>query len=147
AKTVKRVSMELGGHAPFIVFEDADLDEAVSDLLLTKFRCSGQMCTSTNRVFVQESVAKTFTDKLTEKVRTLKVGNGLEADTSVGPVINHNDVEKIQSQIKDAVDKGAEAIINESDLSNSELEEGNFIKPTILVDVTKDMDIFTDETF
>lgn len=146
AKTVKRVSMELGGHAPFIVFEDADLDQAADDILATKFRCSGQMCTSTNRIFVAESVAETFTQKVAEKVRALKVGNGLDPDTSVGPVIDKNAVEKIKSQIDDAVQKGAELITGKAELSE-ELKNGNFVNPTILTNVTHDMDIFTEETF
>lgn len=146
AKTVKRISMELGGHAPFIVFEDADLDQAAEDLLATKFRCSGQMCTSTNRIFVQESVSQKFTQKLASKVKVLKVGNGLDPDTSVGPVIDGNAVEKIKNQIEDAVNKGADLITGESKLTE-DLERGNFINPTILTNVTQDMDIFTEETF
>lgn len=146
AKTVKRISMELGGHAPFIVFEDADLDQAAEDLLATKFRCSGQMCTSTNRIFVAESVAKQFTEKVVNIVKDLKVGNGLNPDTSVGPVIDGNAVEKIKSQIDDAVNKGANVIVNDFQLAEG-LEKGNFINPTILTNVTQEMDIFTEETF
>ncbi|VEF46847.1 succinate-semialdehyde dehydrogenase [Bacillus freudenreichii] len=146
AKTVKRISMELGGHAPFIVFEDADLDQAAEDILATKFRCSGQMCTSTNRIFVAESVAEKFTEKVAEKVRGLKVGNGLDPETSVGPVIDGNAVDKIKSQIDDAVTKGANLITGGTDLAD-DLEKGNFINPTILTNVTQDMDIFTEETF
>lgn len=146
AKTVKRVSMELGGHAPFIVFEDADLDQAAEDILATKFRCSGQMCTSTNRIFVAESVAEKFTEKVAEKVRGLKVGNGMDPDTSVGPVIDGNAVDKIKSQIDDAVTKGANLIAGGTELAD-DLEKGNFINPTILTNVTQDMAIFTEETF
>src|SRR5690625_441400 len=147
AKTVKRISMELGGHAPFIVFEDANVEQAAEDLLSTKFRCSGQMCTSTNRIFVHEAVKDEFTNLLTEKVRNLKVGNGLNEDTNVGPVIDKNAVEKIQSQIDDAVEKGAEAIVGEMNLTDEERASGNFIQPTILKDVSPNMDIFTEETF
>ncbi len=146
AKTVKRISMELGGHAPFIVFEDADLDQAAEDILATKFRCSGQVCTSTNRIFVAESVANKFTEKVAEKVRGLKVGNGLDPETSVGPVIDGNAVDKIKSQIDDAVAKGANLITGGTELAD-DLEKGNFINPTILTNVTQDMDIFTEETF
>lgn len=146
AKTVKRLSMELGGHAPFIVFEDADLDQAAEDLLATKFRCSGQMCTSTNRIFVADSVAEQFTQKVANIVKKLKVGNGLDSETSVGPVIDSNAVEKIKSQIDDAVSKGAELIVGESELAD-DLEQGNFIYPTILKNVTREMDIFSEETF
>lgn len=147
AKTVKRVSMELGGHAPFIVFEDADLDEAAEDLLATKFRCSGQMCTSTNRVFIQESVAKEFTDILTNKVKTLKTGNGLDPETSVGPVIDGNAVDKIKSQIEDAVAKGAKVLTGGTEISEGDLKHGNFISPTVLTEINEEMDIFTEETF
>lgn len=146
AKTVKRISMELGGHAPFIVFEDADLDQAAQDLLATKFRCSGQMCTSTNRIFVAESVAEAFTEKVANIVKDLKVGNGLDDETSVGPVIDSNAVGKIKSQIDDAVNKGASVIANDFELAG-DLEKGNFIQPTILTNVTQEMDIFTEETF
>lgn len=147
AKTVKRISMELGGHAPFIVFEDANIEEVAKDILATKFRCSGQMCTSTNRIFVHEDVAEKFTNLLTEKVKQLKVGNGLNEETSVGPVIDKNAVEKIKSQIDDAIAKGAEAVTGEMNLTNEEQANGNFIQPTILKNVSPDMDIFTEETF
>jgi len=147
ADTVKRMSMELGGHAPFIVFEDADLEDAAEDLLATKFRCSGQMCTSTNRVFVQDSVAQEFTDVFTEKVLRLHAGNGMEEKTSVGPVIDQNAVKKIKDQIKDAVSKGAVAVTGNLKLHGLEKENGYFVEPTILNEVTKDMDIFTEETF
>lgn len=147
AKTVKRISMELGGHAPFIVFEDANIESAAEDILATKFRCSGQMCTSTNRIFVHEDIAAKFTDLLTNKVKKLKVGNGLDEDTSVGPVIDRNAVEKIQAQIDDAVTKGAEPVTAVMDLTEKEQANGNFIQPTVLKNVTAEMDIFTEETF
>ncbi len=147
AKTVKRLSLELGGHAPFIVFDDADLEVAAEDVLATKFRCAGQMCTSTNRIFVQENVVDKFTKLLTDKVLSLKVGNGLDEETAVGPVIDKNAVQKIQEQIKDATDKGASAIVNKITLSEEEQACGNFVEPTILKDVTPEMDIFTEETF
>lgn len=147
AQSVKRVSMELGGHAPFIVFEDADLEAAAQDLLATKFRCSGQMCTSTNRIFVQDEVAEKFTNLVADKVRALNVGNGLNEETSVGPVIDKNAVSKIQSQIDDATAKGADSICGTMNLSDEETASGNFITPTILTGVTPEMDIFTEETF
>lgn len=147
AKTVKRISMELGGHAPFIVFEDADIESAAEDILATKFRCSGQMCTSTNRIFVHQDVAVEFSNLLFEKVKNLKVGNGLDEDTSVGPVIDRQAVNKIQSQIDDAIAQGAAAVTVEMNLSEEEQARGNFIQPTILSNVTPEMDIFTEETF
>lgn len=147
AKTVKRISMELGGHAPFIVFDDGDLEAAAKDLLATKFRCSGQMCTSTNRIFVQANVADKLTKLIGDQVKALKVGDGSKEGTSVGPVIDKNAVSKIQSQIDDAQAKGAGAISGTMDLTEEEEACGNFIVPTILTGVTADMDIFTEETF
>src|SRR5699024_5248918 len=147
ADTVKRMSMELGGHAPFIVFEDADLEDAAEDLLATKFRCSGQMCTSTNRIFVHESVLREFTELLTDKVLELRVGKGMDENTTVGPVIDKNAIKKIKDQIKDAVSKGAVAVNGNLKLDGLEKENGCFVKPTILKEVTKDMDIFIEETF
>lgn len=146
ARTVKRVSMELGGHAPFIVFDDADIEQSVNDLLSTKFRCSGQMCTSTNRIFVQASIINNFTDLLNEKVKNLKVGKGIDDQTNVGPVIDQNAVDKINQQITDAVSKGATKWSSQLDLSDQE-QKGYFIEPTILTNVTREMDIFTEETF
>src|SRR5699024_10219723 len=138
---------KLGGHAPFIVFEEADLEDAAEDLLATKFRCSGQMCTSTNRVFVQDSVAQEFTDVFTEKVLRLHAGNGLEGKILLRHVIDQNAVKKIKDQIKDAVSKGAVAVTGNLKLHGLEKENGYFVEPTILNEVTKDMDIFTEETF
>lgn len=147
AGTVKRTSMELGGHAPFIVFDDANLEDAAEDLIATKFRCSGQMCTSTNRIFVQESVVQEFTDIVTQKVLRLQAGNGIEEKTSVGPVIDQNAIKKIKTQIKDAVSKGAEPVTGDLKLNEQEREYGHFIEPTVLKGVTKEMEIFTEETF
>src|SRR5699024_1927875 len=106
AQTVKRLSMELGGHAPFIVCEDADIEDACEALLHTKFRCSGQMCTSTNRVFVDEKISDDFIQTLSTKVNALKLGNGIDPGTSVGPVIDSNAVTKIKEQVSDALAKG-----------------------------------------
>lgn len=147
ASTVKRISMELGGHAPFIVFEDADLDLAVNDLLMTKFRCSGQMCTSTNRIYVQASVMDEFVEKLSEKVKALKVGSGSDEDTVVGPIISESAANDIRDQIDDALSKGARAISAEMHLSEEEAATGCFIAPTILVQTSTDMKIISEETF
>lgn len=147
AKTVKRFSMELGGHAPFIVFEDANIEQAAEDLLSTKFRCSGQMCTSTNRIYVQDTVAEKFTELLAAKVKNLKVGNGLNDETNVGPLIDKNAVSKVQEQIEDAVSKGADKIENAMELTEEEKTNGNFVRPTILTNVTPQMNIYTEESF
>lgn len=147
AKTLKRVSMELGGHAPFIVFEDANVEAATEDILATKFRCSGQMCTSTNRIFVHEEIAETFINQLTTKVQQLRLGDGIDEETTVGPVIDRNAVEKIQAHIDDAIEKGAEALTGRMNVSTKALAKGNFVQPTILKNVSTDMDIFIEETF
>ncbi|HET7627277.1 MAG TPA: NAD-dependent succinate-semialdehyde dehydrogenase [Bacillales bacterium] len=147
ANTVKRLSMELGGHAPYIVFEDADLDLAVHDLLATKFRCSGEMCTATNRIYVQQSVADLFTEKLTEKVKKLKVGNGLSEDTVVGPLVNAAGLEKVERHVKDAVERGAKVVTGGHRLTGGDLSSGYFFAPTVLTDVTNEMKLTEEETF
>ena len=111
ASTVKKISLELGGNAPFIVFEDADLEEAVSHCIATKFRNCGQTCVCTNRIYVQESVADAFTQKLQEGIRSLKVADGFIADTDIGPMINEQAMAKMEQLISDAVAKGAELIL------------------------------------
>ena len=111
ASTVKKISLELGGNAPFIVFEDADLEEAVSHCIATKFRNCGQTCVCTNRIYVQESVADAFTRKLQEGIRSLKVADGFTADTDIGPMINEQAMAKMEQLISDAFAKGAELIL------------------------------------
>lgn len=147
AKTVKRISLELGGHAPFIVFEDANIEKAAQDVVATKFRCSGQMCTSTNRIFVHEHIKEEFTELLIKEIHKLKVGNGLKEETNVGPVIDKSAERKIQIQIEDAVAKGAEAITATTQLTEKEKKNGTFIQPTVLKNVLPHMRIFTEETF
>lgn len=147
AKTVKRVSMELGGHAPFIVMKDADLDLAVEGILQSKFRCSGQMCTATNRVYVQNSIAERFTRKLMDKVKTLKVGHGLDEDTIVGPLVDWNAVDKVDEQVQDALHKGAELVYGGTRLTEGEYAAGSFYAPTVLANVSSEMNIYNEETF
>lgn len=147
ANTMKRVSMELGGHAPFVVFNDADLDLAVNDVLLTKFRCSGEMCTATNRIYVQEDIVETFSEKLAEKAKDIKVGNGLEEETIVGPLINREAVEKVAQHVDDALNKGAELLTGGKELTEGEFANGHYYAPSVLKNVTKDMDICREETF
>ncbi|MFD1606974.1 NAD-dependent succinate-semialdehyde dehydrogenase [Oceanobacillus luteolus] len=147
AKTVKRVSMELGGHAPFIVFDDADLDDAIDGLLRTKFRCSGQMCTSTNRIYVQSSILETFSQKLAERVSKLKTGNGFNQDTNVGPLVDEQALAKVLAQVKDAKEKGAKVLVGGERLTGGEYDNGNFFMPTVLGEVSEDMLIYSDETF
>ncbi|KAL3455035.1 Aldehyde/histidinol dehydrogenase [Aspergillus heterothallicus] len=145
AGTLKKVSLELGGNAPFIVFGDADLGLAVEGLVASKFRCSGQTCVCTNRVFVQRSVVTEFTRALVEKVKGLKCGGGLESATTQGPLINRGAVEKVKAHIADAVGKGASIEIGGSVPSG--LGEGFFIEPTVLSGVTGSMAVAREETF
>ncbi len=138
--------MELGGHAPFLVFADADLDLAAEKLVAAKFRNNGQVCTSPNRIFVEESVKDDFTKKLLAKMETVTVGNGLDNPT-VGPLINQAGVEKVIEQLEDAVNKGAEVLCGGTKLTEGEYEKGNFFAPTVIDGITPDMTIYYEETF
>jgi succinate-semialdehyde dehydrogenase/glutarate-semialdehyde dehydrogenase len=146
ADTVKHVTMELGGHAPLIVAEDADIDLAVEQTISTKFRNSGQTCVCANRIIVHESIADKFADKLAEATNKLKTGNGFEEGTDIGPIINEQGFEKIKEHIEDAVEKGAEVAAGQE--YDSDKEKGYFfIKPTVLKNVTPEMTIMHEETF
>ncbi|HEX6595057.1 MAG TPA: NAD-dependent succinate-semialdehyde dehydrogenase [Bacillota bacterium] len=146
ADTVKNVTMELGGHAPLIIAEDADLDYAVDQTIASKFRNAGQTCVCANRIIVHENVSETFANKLTKKVQQLTVGNGLEEETDIGPVINAPSYEKIVAQIKDAVNKGADVLTGNK--YNVNKEKGYyFVYPTVLNGVNENMDIMHEETF
>ncbi|ULT58822.1 NAD-dependent succinate-semialdehyde dehydrogenase [Neobacillus drentensis] len=146
ANTVKHVTMELGGHAPLIVAEDADLDLAVQQTLLTKFRNAGQTCVCANRIIVHETIVEAFSAKLAEATKKLKVGNGLDIDTQVGPIINEKGFNKIVSQINDAIEKGAMVLAGNQ--FNADKEQGYFfVSPTVLSNVTLDMNIMQEETF
>ncbi|MBJ9977585.1 NADP-dependent succinate-semialdehyde dehydrogenase [Pseudomonas sp. S75] len=141
AKDIKKVSLELGGNAPFIVFDDADLDKAVEGAIISKYRNNGQTCVCANRIYVQDGVYEAFAEKLKAAVAKLKIGNGLEEGTTTGPLIDHKAVAKVQEHIEDAVSKGAKV------LSGGKLIEGNFFEPTILVDVPKTAAVAKEETF
>lgn len=143
ATTVKKASMELGGNAPFIVFDDADLDAAVEGALASKFRNAGQTCVCANRLLVQDGVYDRFVEKLTSRVRQFVVGNGLEPDVNVGPLIDRGAVKKVQSHVEDAVAKGARVVVGGK---VSELGD-QFYLPTVLADTNRDMLIFKEETF
>lgn len=147
AKTMKKMSLELGGHAPFIVFEDANIDFAVEQLVAGKFRCAGQTCVSMNRVYVHESIEDTFVERLHAKVKELKVGDGLDESTNVGPLVNESGVEKVEEQVKDAVSKGAKVVVGGSRPQDEALQNGSFYEPTVLTDVNEDMLISYEETF
>ncbi|MCC3356809.1 NAD-dependent succinate-semialdehyde dehydrogenase [Bacillus sp. REN16] len=143
--TVKAVSMELGGHAPFIVFDDSDIDFAVEGVLNTKFTNSGQTCVSTNRIYVQKNIAEKFSATLANKVSELKIGNGLDESVDVGPIIDQKSFEKIMDQIKDAKEKNAKILCGGEPYDYK--TEGKFIQPTVIADATEDMLIATEETF
>lgn len=147
SQTVTKLSLELGGHAPYIVFEDADLDLAVRGLVANKYRCAGQVCICINRVYVQESIVEEFNKRLVELVGLLKVGDGLDPETSVGPLIDHNAVAKSEQHVQDAVAKGAKVLIGGKRPSRPELAGGSFYEPTVLADATDDMLIAQEETF
>ena len=141
--TLKKLSLELGGNAPFIVFEDADIDAAVDGLMVSKYRNSGQTCVCTNRTLVHESVYDEFAEKLAIKVSALKVGNGFDEGVAQGPLINMAAVKKVEDHIKDAVDKGAKILAGgkRHELGSS------FFYPTLLGNVTTDMKVTYEETF
>lgn len=146
ADTVKKTSMELGGHAPYIVFEDADLDLAIDGVLASKFSNSGQACISTNRIYVQNTVAKEFEEKLTEKVSKLKVGNGFEEEVSIGPLINEGSFNKMVEQVEDAK-KNEGVILFGGNRAKIKDNNGYFFEPTIISQANENMKIAFEETF
>ncbi|MBT1073623.1 NADP-dependent succinate-semialdehyde dehydrogenase [Pelotalea chapellei] len=143
ATTVKKVSLELGGNAPFIVFDDADLDAAVEGAVASKYRNTGQTCVCTNRLLVQDGVYQAFTDKLVAAVARMKVGDGLAGEVQQGPLIDMGAVEKVEEHIADAVTKGAKIVLG----GKRHALGGSFFEPTIITDVTPDMLVAREETF
>ena len=141
APTVKKLGLELGGNAPFIVFDDADLDAAVAGAMVSKYRNAGQTCVCANRLLVQEGVYDKFAEKLAVAVKNLKVGDGVEAGVTTGPLINKAAVAKVQEHIADAVSKGAKITVGGKALG------GNFFEPTLLLNVTTEMAVAREETF
>jgi succinate-semialdehyde dehydrogenase/glutarate-semialdehyde dehydrogenase len=141
APTIKKVGLELGGNAPFIVFDDADLDAAVQGAMMSKYRNAGQTCVCANRLLVQEGVYDKFAEKLAEAVRKLKVGDGTEQGVTTGPLINKAAVAKVQEHIDDAVKKGGKVVVGGKALG------GNFFEPTLIRDVTSEMAVAREETF
>jgi succinate-semialdehyde dehydrogenase/glutarate-semialdehyde dehydrogenase len=141
APQIKKVSLELGGNAPFIVFDDADLDAAVEGALTCKFRNSGQTCISANRIYVQASVYDEFLTRLTEAASALKVGSGLEAGTRIGPLIEQQAIDKVERHVTDALDRGGEL------LTGGEHLGGLFYAPTVISGVTADAAMACEETF
>ncbi|WCD82850.1 NAD-dependent succinate-semialdehyde dehydrogenase [Pseudomonas sp. TUM22785] len=143
AETLKKVSLELGGNAPFIVFDDADLDAAVRGAMASKFRNTGQTCVCVNRFFIQEGVYEAFTAKLADAVRALRVGAALEGESDQGPLINEAALAKVEQHVGDALEKGASLICG----GRRHLLGGTFFEPTLLGDATADMLIAGEETF
>ncbi len=143
ADTVKKVSLELGGNAPFIVFDDADIDAAIDGAIASKYRNAGQTCVCTNRFLVQDGVYDQFVDKLTHAVQQLKVGNGLENGVSQGPMINDAAVIKVEEHLQDALDKGATLTTG----GQRHALGGSFYEPTVIRDVTPEMAVAREETF
>lgn len=143
AKTLKKVSLELGGNAPFIVFDDADLDAAIEGALIAKFRNAGQTCVCVNRFLVQAGIYEKIIATLSQKIQNFNIGNGLEAGHDIGPLINANAVKKVEAHIQDALDKNGRLVIGGKRHTAGEL----FFEPTLIADVTADMDVATQETF
>ncbi len=143
AKTVKKVGMELGGNAPFIVFDDADLDKAVQGAMASKYRNAGQTCVCANRIYVQDGVYDAFAAKLAAEVKKLKVGNGVETGVTTGPLINKAAVTKVEEHIEDALAKGAKVIVG----GKRHKLGGSFFEPTVLTGITQEMKVAREETF
>lgn len=141
--TVKKVSMELGGNAPFIVFDDADVDAAVEGALIAKYRNAGQTCVCANRIYVQSGVYKEFSKKLAERVSALSVGDGFEDGVAIGPLINEAALSKVEAHLSDAIAKGAEIVTGGSRHARG----GTFFEPTVITGVTRGMQVQHEETF
>ena len=144
ASTIKKLSLELGGNAPLIVFDDAELDQAVEGAIITKFRNSGQSCIAANRIYVQRGIYDRFMAAFVDRVRALKVGQGDEDGVMVGPLINAAAVSDALSQIENAVKDGARVVCGGSRIERG---EGHFLQPTVLADVPSTSGCMTEETF
>ncbi|MGI8397643.1 NAD-dependent succinate-semialdehyde dehydrogenase [Agrobacterium deltaense] len=143
AEQIMKLGLELGGNAPFIVFDDADLDAAVEGAMISKYRNNGQTCVCANRLYVQAGVYDTFARKLAERVGAMKVGDGFEPGVNAGPLISEKAVEKVEEHIADALEKGAKVAVG----GKPDARGGLFFQPTILTDVTTDMKVAREETF
>ncbi len=143
ADGIKRLTLELGGNAPYIVFEDADLEQAADNLIANKFRGGGQTCVCANRIFVHRSVAESFADKVVQRVQHLRVGNGLDEGTDLGPLIDGNAVAKVRRHVEDALGKGARRLVG----GDTSALSGTYYPPTVLIEVPKDAICNREETF
>ena len=147
AAQMKRVSLELGGHAPFIVFDDADPRHAARGAALVKFLNTGQACICPNRIFVHSSIAEPFVSELASRVEKLRAGNGLEDGVTAGPLIDQAALDKMERHVADATSKGASVAVGGERLQGPDYDAGTFFAPTVLHDVTPDMQIYREETF
>jgi succinate-semialdehyde dehydrogenase / glutarate-semialdehyde dehydrogenase len=147
ANQVKRLSLELGGHAPYIVFEDTDLDPAVDGLIASKYRNAGQTCVCANRVFVQRSIYDDFVARLAEKVGRMVVGPGTKPGVTIGPLIDERAVDKVEEHVRDAIGRGARLVVGGERLTSNGFQGGSYYAPTVLADVTREMLMSTEETF
>jgi len=143
SETIKKLSLELGGHAPIIVCNDADIEKAVKGTMASKFRNSGQTCVCGNRIYVQSDIHDTFIEAFSKEAEKLQVGNGMNEDIDVGPLINQAGVEKVSNHVMDAVNKGASIVVG----GEQPKEKGNYYKPTVLKDIKENMLIMNEETF
>ena len=147
APSLKRLSMELGGHAPFIVFDDADASHAAKGASLVKFLNTGQACISPNRIFVQRKLVDEFVNTFEQRVRKMKVGNGMDPSVSIGPLVNQAALNKVANQVDNAVEQGAELVCGGECLNQGDLASGYFYAPTLLNNVSENMLIYREETF
>lgn len=145
ANSIKKLTMELGGNAPFIVFEDADLQIATDGLMRCKFRNAGQTCISANRILIQDTIYNKFIDALVNKMKQLKVGDSLDPSNNIGPLINEQALKKVEELVKDASEKGAQTILGGKSLQPK--LKGYFFEPTLITDVTENMRIWNEEIF
>jgi len=147
AQSLSPVSLELGGNGPLVVFEDADLDEAVEGALAAKYRNTGQSCIAANRIFVHEQVAEEFTEEFVEATRQMNVGPGIEGGMDVGPMVNEEGLEKALRYIEQAVEEGAEVLHGGNRLTDGAYDSGFFLEPTVLGNVHDDMSCMQEEVF
>jgi succinate-semialdehyde dehydrogenase/glutarate-semialdehyde dehydrogenase len=144
---LKRITLELGGHAPFIVFEDADIEVAVSAAVKSKFQNTGQTCVALNRIYAHESIIEPFIFRFTELAKSLKMGNPLDETVEIGPLIDEDGLRKVKAHVEDAVSKGANLLLGGKQRTDNEFSKGLFFEPTVLCNVTHNMLIMQEETF
>jgi len=147
AEQMKRVSLELGGHAPFIVFDDVDPVYAAKGTCLLKFLNTGQACISPNRIFVHKNILEPYVDEMEKRVSTMRAGSGFESDVKIGPLVNSAALNKVHRQVEDALSKGAKLITGGKRLTQNGLDKGYFFAPTVISHITPDMLIYREETF